>query len=170
MTHPKGVSMPTFSLLPGQVYVLKKGSRICGQVLSLNPQSQAPTKKVSRIGDTAKSTSFSPVEHTMQMEIYISKDFEELADLLGFTVPASGGWVGTEQIGLNPTVSTYTLTIETYDANTGLNADNLVGTWTITGYRPSSLNVQIQAENESTATLNGEPGNIYYVPAAGVGA
>lgn len=165
MSAPKTNTMPTFQLQEGQVAILMKGTRVFGQVIGLNPQSKTPTKKIARIGDTNKSTSFQPTEHTMQMELYVPGNFTEIADLLGFTIPSTT-WAGTETISLNATISTYTLLIKVYDANTGTNSDVLQGTWNITGFKPSSLNITFSAEDATKATLQGEPGAIYYTPAA----
>lgn len=170
MTNPSGVTMATFEVLEGQVYVLVKGSSVFGQVLSINPQSQISTKKVARLGDTNKSTSYQPAEHSFSLEVYSEKDPNELAMLLGGTTkPGSGGWAGTEQLRLNATVTAYDLKVDVYGSATG-SGDVKQGTWHLIGCKPASMNVQIQAENPSTISINGECNDIYYAPAAGIGA
>lgn len=163
-------TVPAFQLQEGQVYVVKKSTNVIGQVVRINPQSQVQTRKVARLGDTTKKTSYQPTEHTVSMELYTEYDPAQLAHLLGGTAkPGSGGWVGTEKLFLNPTITAYDLTIEVYDAATD-GADNLVGAWTLDNFKPTSLNVNIQADNPSTITMNGEMDDLWYIPAAGVGA
>lgn len=170
MTNPAGVTMPPFEVLEGQVYIVLKGTAVFGQVISINPQSQISTKKVARLGDTNKSTSYQPAEHSFSMEVYSEKDPNELAMLLGGTAkPSSGGWVGTEQLRLNATVAAYDLKIDVYNAATG-SGDAKQGTWFLIGCKPASMNIQIQAENPGTVSINGECNDLYYTPAAGIGA
>lgn len=169
MANPSGVTMPAFEVLEGQVFILKKGSTVFGQVISINPQSQTPTKKIARLGDTNKSTSYSPTEHSLKLEIYAEKDPNEMGALLGVAKPGSGGWVGTEQIRLNATIAAYDLTIDVYNAATG-SGDVKQGTWTIDNFKPANFNIQIQAENAAQVSLDGECDDIYYVPVAGIGA
>jgi hypothetical protein len=56
-----------------------------------------------------------------------------------------------------------------YDAATD-GSDNKIGTWTLDDFKPTSLNVNIQADNPATITMNGEMIDLYYTPTAGVGA
>lgn len=163
-------TVPAFQLQEGQVYVVKKSTSVIGQVVRINPQSQVQTRKVARLGDTTKKTSYQPTEHTVSLELYTEYDPAQLALLLGGTAkPGSGGWVGTEKLFLNPTIAAYNLLIEVYDAATD-GADNLQGIWTLENFKPTSLNVNIQADNPSTITMNGEMDDLYYEPEAGVGA
>lgn len=170
MASPSPVTMPAFVVAEGQVFVLRKGSTVFGQVSRVNPRSNTPSRKIARLGDTNKATSLSPTENTVSMEIYHEKDPKELALLLGGTQkPASGGWVGSEQLALNATVTPFDLSVDVYDGATGT-SDSLVGTWEIADFRPASMNVNIQADSASTITIDGEPSALTYEPAAGVGA
>lgn len=170
MASPSGVTMPTVEILEGSVYVLLKGTAVLGQVISVQPQSQVQSRKLARIGDTNKTTSYSPAEHSFNVEVYAERDPNEMAALLGGTAkPVSGGWVGTEQLRLNPTVAKFDLKIDVYNAATG-SGDTKQGTWHIVGFKPTTLNPTIQADAVVTIQINGECDDIYYQPAAGIGA
>ncbi len=170
MSSPSGVTMPAIEILESSVYVLKKGTQVLGQVVSVQPQSQIQSRKLARIGDTNKTTSYSPAEHSFNVEVYAEKDPNEMAALLGGTQkPVSGGWVGTEQLRLNPTVAKFDMTMEVYGSATGSN-DELQGTWHIKGFKPTTLNPSVQADANVTIQINGECDDIYYQPEAGIGA
>jgi hypothetical protein len=169
MASPTGVTMPAFEVAEGQVFVLKKGTQVIGQVSRINPRSQTPSRKIARIGDTTKKTSLSPTESNVSMELYHEMDPNDLGALLGVPKPGSGGWVGTEEIRLNNTVAPYDLTIEVYDGAVGT-GDVLQGKWTLDNFRPASMNVNIQADAAATVTVDGEVDDIYYTPEDGVGA
>ena len=170
MASPSPVTMPAFQVTEGQVFILRKASTVLGQVSRVNPRSNTPSRKIARLGDTNKSTSLAPTEHTISVEIYHETDPSELAAILGGTAkPGSGGWVGTEQLFLNATVTPFDLSVDVYDGATGT-SDSLVGTWEIADFRPASMNVNIQADSAATITIDGEPASIIFEPAAGVGA
>lgn len=170
MSNPAGVTMPALDLLESSVAVLRKSSTVLGQVVRVQPQSQIPTRKVARLGDTNKYTSYQPAEHSLQLEIYGQKTVKEMALLLGGTaMPGSGGWVGTEVLRLNPTVAKFDLLLDVYDAATGT-GDDLQGTWTFKNFKPTTLNPNYQSDSSLTFTINGECDDIYYEPEAGIGA
>ena len=163
-------TMPALTYTEGQVYVLRKGTDVIGQALSVQLQSNIPTRKLARIGDTNKSTSYAPAEHTANIQMYSEFDPDQLAKMLGGTQkPTTGGWVGTETLYLNPSVAAYDLFVDVYDAATD-GSDVLQGTWTISSFKPSSLSVPIQADNAIILTLNGECTALTYSPEAGIGA
>lgn len=163
-------TMPALQVQEGQLYVLRRGSTVIGQALRVQPQSNVPTRKVPRLGDTNKSTSYQPAEHSVSIEIYAERDPVALAQLLGGAVkPASGGWVGTEVLSLNPTVAAFDLFVDVYETATGT-SDELAGTWTLENFKPSSLSVPVQADNVVTHTINGELDSLTYTPEAGYGA
>lgn len=163
-------TVPTFELQEGQVFVVKKGTTVIGQATRINPQSQSQTRKIARLGDTSKKVSYQPTEHSASLEMYSEADPDQLAQILGGTVkPNSGGWVGTEKLFLNPSIAAYDLLIDVYDAAT-TGSNTKIGTWTLKTFKPTSINVNIQADNPTTITLNGEMEDLYYTPSAGVGA
>ena len=163
-------TLPTLEYLEGQVAVLLKGSTVLGQVVSVSPQSQSATRKLARLGDTDKVTSYGPAEHSLSIELYAERDPDQLAALLGgSTKPGSGGWVGTEILHLNPTITAYNLTLDIYDAATS-GTDNKIGSWTFAGFKPSSLSAPFSADNVANVTMNGECSSISYTPVAGYGA
>ena len=170
MASPYGVTMPTFEVTESQVYVIKKSTTVLGQVVSIGPQSNIPTRKLPRIGDTNKKTSYGTVEHSVSMEIYSEFDPNEMAAILGVDKPATGGWVGNEQIRLNPSITAYDLTVEVYTAATGEATDELAGSWTLKEFKPTQLGIRVQADNAVTFTVNGECNDIYYTPDTGYGA
>lgn len=169
MASPAGVTMPDFEVLEGFLYVLKKGTAVIGQALRVQAQSQIPSRKVARLGDTSKKTTRAPTEHTANLEIYAEADVDQLGKILGVTKPASGGWVGTEKISLNPSIAAADYTLEVYNAATGT-GDTKMGTWTLKNFVPTSLTVAPQADAVVTHQINGECDDIYYTPAAGTGA
>jgi hypothetical protein len=154
----------------GSVFVLRKATKIIGQAIRVQPKSQIPTKKIARIGDTTKKVSYQPTESSVNIEIYTEFDPDQLAAVLGGTQkPGSGGWVGTEQLVLNPTITAYDLILDQYDGALGT-GDTLVGTWTMKNFKPTSLDLNVQSDNPATITINGEMENFYLVPHAGLGA
>ena len=164
------VTMPAFELQEGFLYVVKKGTDIIGQMLSIEMSSQVPSRKVPRLGDTNKKTTYGSTEYSARCELYSEKDPDQLAKLLGGTQkPASGGWVGTEQLAINPSITPYDLKVDVYDENTG-SGDAVVGTYTIVNFKPTQLQFRVQADNPTTISMSGEPDSWYYSPAAGVGA
>lgn len=163
-------TVPAFEIQEGQVFIVKKGTTVIGQATRINPQSTAQTRKIARLGDTSKKVSYQPTEHSVSLELYSESDPDQMAALLGGTTkPSSGGWVGSEKLFLNPTIAAFDLLIDVYDAATD-GSDNKIGTWTLDDFKPTSLNVNIQADNPATITMNGEMIDLYYTPAAGVGA
>lgn len=169
MASPSGVTMPAFEVLEGFLYVLKKDTTVLGQCLRIQAQSQIPSRKVARIGDTTKKVTRQPTEHTANLEIYAEKDPDNLGKLLGVSKPVSGGWAGTEKLTLNPSITPADLTIEVYNAATGT-GDTKVGSWTLKNFVPTSLTIPVQADSVVTHQMNGECDDIYYSPAAGTGA
>ena len=161
MASPSPVTMPAFEVTESQVYVVKKSTTVMGQMASFAMQSNVPSRKVARIGDTNKSTSYSPAEHSANMELYSEFDPDELATILGD--PKGGNWAGTEELRLNSTITAYDLTVEVYDAATGV-SDTLLATWTIDNFKPTSLAVQIRADSPVTYTINGECDDIFLTP------
>lgn len=163
-------TLPTLDYLQGYVYVIRKGTNILGQMASINLQSNVPTQKIARIGDTDKSTTYAPAEHTVNLTMYSEKTAEQLALVLGGTaMPGTGGWVGTETLFLSPSATAYDLELDVYDAATS-GTDTLQGTWTMSNFKPSSLSVPVQADGVVTLTINGECSSIVYAPEAGIGA
>ena len=170
MASPSPITMPTFEVTQSSVYVVKKGSLVLGQVASANPQSNVPSRKLARLGDTNKHTTYQPAEHSMQLQMYSEFDPDQLAEILGGTIkPSTGGWAGTETLRLNPSIAAFDLTIDVYDAATGV-SDTLQGAWTIDNFKPTTLNIPMGADSEITYTLNGECDDIYFSPDAGIGA
>lgn len=167
MASPSPVTMPAIQLVEGSVFILKKATTVIGQAINVRPKSSVPTKKVARIGDTNKNVSYQPTEHSVDIEIYTEFDPSQLAALLGGTAkPGSGGWAGTEQLRLNPSVAAFDLTLEVYKTALGT-SDSLAGIWTMDNFKPTSLDLNVQSENSSTITINGECADIFYEPEAG---
>ena len=167
MASPSPVTMPAIELAEGSVFILKKGAVVIGQAINVRPKSSVPTKKVARIGDTNKNVSYQPAEHSVDIEIYTEFDPNQLAALLGGTAkPGSGGWVGTEILRLNPSIAAFDLTLEMYKTALGT-SDALAGIWTMDDFKPTSLDLNVQSENASTITINGECADIFYEPEAG---
>jgi len=163
-------TLPTFDFTQGEVYVIRKGTDVIGQAFSINISSNLPTRKIARLGDTDKSTTYAPAEHSANLTVYSEKDPSQLAMILGGTEkPATGGWAGTETLLLSPSATAYELSVDVYDAAT-TGTDTLQGTWTMTGFKPASLSVPIQADGVVTLTINGECNAVTYAPEAGIGA
>jgi hypothetical protein len=177
MASPYTISMPTFEITQSSVYVVKKyvdggsGDIVLGQVANANPQSNIPSRKLARLGDTNKHTTYQPAEHSMQLQMYSEFDPDQLAAVLGGTTkPISGGWASGTNLRLNPSVTAYDLVIEVYKSATGTSADVFQGEWIIDNFKPTTLNVPIGADSEVTYTLNGECDDIYYMPVTALGA
>jgi len=130
MASPSPAIMPTMELVESSVFIVRKGLLVLGQTIRVQPKSTIPTKKVARLGDTTKKVSYQPTESSVSLEIYTEKDPDQLALILGGATKPGGGWVGTEKLFLNPTITAYDLLIDQYDAASGV-TDALVGTWTM---------------------------------------
>lgn len=166
MSKPGAVTMAPLAVMEGMVYVVSKGAEVLGQVTSINPASNVPTRKVSRLGDTDKATSYSPAEHTVGMEILSSYDARDLALIMGVTPPAAGAaWAAPfGPIFLNPATAAFDLTIDAYSANTGTAGDDLIGTWTLHNFKPTQLGATITADNPVSINCSGECDGIQYAP------
>lgn len=161
-------SLPAFELLQGQTAVLKKGSVIIGQAMSVSPQAQTNTNKHSRIGDFRQKTSYSASNNTVQVQFYAEHDPAQLGAFLGVDKPGTGGWVGTEELRLNTTLPGYDLTIEIYDENSGDAV--LEGIWTLENFKPNQMGFNVEADNVTMFNLSGDVDDIYLIPEAGLGA
>ena len=53
-------TLPTLQVQEGQLYVLRRGTSVIGQAVRVQPQSNVPTRKIPRLGDTNKATSYAP--------------------------------------------------------------------------------------------------------------
>lgn len=169
MSNPAGVTMPTFEYVESSQYVLLKGTYVFGQVQSFSSNGQINTRKIARIGDTTKSTAYDPVENSGSFALYSELDPNDLGRILGVTKPTSGGWAGTEVLKLDNTIAGATYYLDEYDGATGT-GDVKVGRWTLTNLKPSSLQLQVQAGNDTVYTINWSCDAISYTPTAGVGA
>ena len=170
------VALPEFQVREGFLYIARVGTAagdVLGQVASVRMQSNSPTRKIPRLGDTNKFTSYSPVEHNANIELYAEGDPIGLAKILnGDQKPPTGGWDGTELLYLNPANAAYTLYVDQYETNTGGTTppDLLEGTWELAGFKPASLQTQMQADSVVTITIAGECNSVIYKPQAGIGA
>lgn len=163
-------TVPTLEIQEGFLYLVRKGTDVLGQMLSVEMSVQTPTRKLPRLGDTQKVVSYGASEFSFRCELYTEKDPDQLAKLLGGTQkPGSGGWAGTEMLKINAAIAVYDLLVDVYGTNTG-DSDSKVGTWTIKNFKPTQLQIRIQSENASTISMSGEPTEWYLSPAAGVGA
>lgn len=161
---------PTLEIQEGFLYLVRKGTDVLGQMLSVEMSVQTPTRKLPRLGDTQKIISYGASEFSFRCELYTEKDPDQLAKLLaGTQKPTTGGWEGTETLKINSAVAPYDLLIDVYGTNTGT-SDAKVGTWTVKNFKPTQLQIRIQSENASTISMTGEPTEWYLGPAAGVGA
>lgn len=163
-------TMPAFELQEGFLYVVRKGTDVLGQMLSIEMSAQVPTRKVPRLGDTNKKTTYGSTEYSVRCELYSEEDPDQLAKLLnGTQKPGTGGWLGTEELVINPSAAAYDLEVDVYDQNTGT-GDAVVGTYTIVNFKPTQLQFRVQADNPTTISMSGEPDRWYYSPTAAVGA
>jgi hypothetical protein len=169
MSNPSGVTMATFEYVESSQYVILKGSVVLGQVQSASINSQINTRKIARIGDSSKSTAYDPVEHTGSFGVYSELDPDDLGRILGVTKPGSGGWAGTEVLKLDNTIAAADYYLDVYDGATGT-GDVKVGRWTLDNLKPSTLQMQVQAGNDTVLTINFSCDAITYTPTAGVGA
>lgn len=169
MANPSPVTMPAFEVVEGFLYVLKLGTTVLGQCSKIQAQSQIPTRKMPRLGDTTKKVVRSPVESSINLTIYAEKDPDQLGKILGVSKPGTGGWLANTKLELNPSIAPYDLTIEVYATATGT-SDTLAGIWTAKNFTPTSLNLPIQSDSVVEHQINGECDNLYYIPSTGYGA
>src|SRR5262249_11823436 len=145
-----------------------KSTHYFGQVAKIELDATVPTKKVARVGDTSKKTSYQPTEATGSFDLYSEYDPDETALLLGVAKPGSGGWVGTEVIQLVPSIAAYDIVIEVYTDNSS--SATKVGAYTITNFKPTGWKLPIGADSDITGAFTFSCDYWAYTPAAGVGA
>lgn len=129
-----------------------------------SPEQAAEEKVYNRIGDKNKLKVAGQVETNFSLQIYVEGSIEELARALG-TVRPGGGWVGTEEIQLDPT-KIADLKIVNYDGITI--AANIDFIEYINEFRPMRLAPPLDADGDvRIAELSGSAVSYYIIPAAG---
>jgi len=130
----------------------------------LTPDQSADEREYKRIGDRSSVKVASTVATSVNLSVYVEDDLEELAKVLGVTRPG-GGWVGNEEIKLDPT-QILDFKIENYD---GINVGaNLLFTEYVNRFRGSKLTMTLDAEGDvRIAEITGACDDYYMIPEAG---
>ena len=133
---------------------------------TLTPDQTANKTEAARIGDKNKTTVYGAITTDVTLRVYVDDDLQEVARVLGTARPG-GGWVGDEQIELDPT-DVGDFKIENYDGATA--AATLKFTEYINRFKPGRLSMGLDAEEEGGrfADLSGAADAYYITPAAGV--
>lgn len=162
--------MPTFDTTNARSYILRKGSTVLGQVSNFSPRTSSGQSRVPRVGDSTKKIISDVVENQLSIELYTQKSMHEVALLMGTTVPTGGAgpWDGTTTISLNPDMTPFTMYVDVYNGPDEP-TNSLVGTWTMTNFKPSSLNLQVSADSPAlTCSIEGSFDVFTITPASGV--
>jgi hypothetical protein len=137
-----------------------------GRVVS--PAQTAATQEYKRIGDKLSKKVPGTVSTEITVNFYLEDDIEEVAHLLGFVKPVSGGWTGAETIELDPSKK-IDLKIENYNGTATGSA--LLFTEYINEFQPGNLTPGLDAEGDvRIVELSGSAYSYYIIPAAALGA
>lgn len=131
----------------------------------LTPDQAADEREYKRIGDRSSVKVASTVATSVNITLYVENDIEELARVLGVVRPG-GGWVGTEELKLDPT-KIIDFKIENYS---GIDVGSaLLFAEYVNRFRGSKLTMALDAEGDvRIAEITGACDDYYIIPAAGV--
>lgn len=130
-----------------------------------SPEQAAEEKVYNRIGDENKLKVAGQIETNVSLALYLDDDVEEIARVLG-TVRPGGGWVGTEEIKLDPT-KVSDLKIVNFDGVTA--SASILFTEYINRFRPMRLAPPLDADGDvRIVELSGSATAYYIIPGAGV--
>lgn len=125
----------------------------------------AETKDYKRLGDKNVKTVGGSTKVEVTLTLYTDANLDEVARSLGVIRPG-GGWVGSEQIELDPSVCVGDFKEESYNGTTV--GATLVHTKYVDNFYGSSISDGWDSENEArTVEIKGTAGRYYLTPAAG---
>lgn len=125
------------------------------------PSSKAEEKSYNRIGDKNTLKIGGQVTTDVTLQVYVDDNLDEVARMLGFIKP-SGGWLGTEEVQLDPT-KLGDLKIENYDGTTV--GSSLLFTEYINRFRPLNFSIPEDADGDvRIAELSGSCVAYYIIP------
>lgn len=128
------------------------------------PSSSAEEKTYNRIGDLNTLKLGGQVTTDVTLQVYVDDHLDEVARVLGYIRPG-GGWVGTENIKLDPT-KVSDLKIESYDGTDV--GSTLLFTEYINQFRPMNFSIPEDADGDvRIAELSGSCVAYYIIPVAG---
>jgi hypothetical protein len=120
--------------------------------------------QVGRLGDVALANTPGDGAHSMTVELYADDDLDELGRALGMTRSLSG-WVGSEQIALDPTVIV-NWRIDNYD---GVEPDSvLLFREYVNHFQPTTMEMALATDEVRIVAINGVAGAYYIIPEAGL--
>jgi hypothetical protein len=167
-------ALPTFDIRPHYHYLVKNkldadtAYTIVGQLKNIQVNGQADQKTFKRVGDVNATKRAGSIAWDVTITLFADNDIEEVARALGTKKPATGGWIGTETITLDPTKIT-DLQIEGYDG-TGVSAV-LQTTETLPNFTPAGLKAGVDAESDArTFEITGSCDSWSLAPSAALGA
>lgn len=133
-----------------------------GKVVS--PSRAAEQKEYKRIGDQNVTKRSGAITTDVTVQIYLENNVEELGRFLGFTRPP-GGWLGTEEITLDPT-RVVDIKVENFDGVTA--TSNLVFTEYANAFNPANMAVGLDADSDArVGDVSGSAATYYIIPVAG---
>lgn len=125
-----------------------------------DPTSSAEDKTYKRIGDINATRRGGTVTHETTIEVYVEETLEEMARMLGFVRPG-GGWLGSEEIKLDPE-RVIDVKAVTFDGITTA-ADPLFVAYA-NAFRPRSLQMTVDADGDAMmANIQGSPASYYII-------
>lgn len=148
-----------YHAFPGQAFVLLNQGR------AFSPSQTGDTSEYSRVGDKNKKTVAQTVKTDFNVQVYVEDDLTELARIMAGEVRPGGGWLGTEELQLDPTI-VHNFKIVNFD---GITTDsNILFTEYINSWQASGATIALESEGDVRfAELPGAASSYYIIPATG---
>jgi hypothetical protein len=128
------------------------------------PDATADEKTYDRIGDEDQLTVAGQIKNSVTLQVYVDDHLDEVARVLGYVRPG-GGWLGTENIKLDPT-KVSDIKLESYNGVAVGSA--LLFTECVNSFRPLKFSIPEDASGDvRIAELSGSCTSYYIIPVAG---
>ena len=148
-----------FAKIPGQA-----DWTLLDQAKVITPASSAEEKKYNRIGDPNSLVVGGQVETDVTLQTYMDTGLEELALLMGVEKPG-GGWVGTEELDLDPTLLVDIKIVNYEGTDVG---DSPVSAEFVNRFRPLNFSNPEDADGDGRIVdISGKAVAYYIIPEAG---
>jgi hypothetical protein len=138
---------------------------VIGQGQAVSPGSGAAVSEHRRVGDENITKVPGVISHDVTVQIYVDSNLKEVARMLGIARPG-GGWVGNEEIKLDPTKK-MDFMIVNYNG-TATSATPVFVEY-INQFQPANFKPPLEAGTEArVAEVSGSAVAFYMMPIAGV--
>lgn len=166
-------TMPAFQERAANLALLYWGGTtatgtLLGQVENFSWTDSINSNTTQRIGDSVEYETFTAKNVTWELSLYEDADIQEVAKLLGTTIPTAGGWLGSESITLSLTQSGVTVTVANYSLETTAGA--LLWTETLSVVKVKEVSAPKNAGETNMWSFSGRADTLAIAPGAAVGA